>query len=106
MGAAAAALEGRPGDVPITALEMAVSERVNMPPRDGATEWLNSEPLGRVERDHVVLVNFWALDIERVRAATKDGAIDEPVVVDNSLDERPIYERPDRLRTGIRSPVS
>ena len=29
---------------------------------DGATEWLNSEPLGPAElRGHVVLVNFWTL---------------------------------------------
>jgi thiol-disulfide isomerase/thioredoxin len=33
-----------------------------MPPLDGATEWLNSEPLGPAElRGHVVLVNFWTL---------------------------------------------
>ena len=33
-----------------------------MPSLDGATEWLNSEPLGPAElRGHVVLVNFWTL---------------------------------------------
>jgi thiol-disulfide isomerase/thioredoxin len=33
-----------------------------MPSFDGATEWLNSEPLGPAElRGHVVLVNFWTL---------------------------------------------
>ena len=33
-----------------------------MPALDGATEWLNSEPLGPAElRGHVVLVNFWTL---------------------------------------------
>ncbi|MGZ6527913.1 MAG: redoxin family protein [Actinomycetota bacterium] len=33
-----------------------------MPSLDGATEWLNSEPLGPAELDgHVVLVNFWTL---------------------------------------------
>ena len=33
-----------------------------MPPLDGATEWLNSEPLGPAElRGRVVLVNFWTL---------------------------------------------
>ncbi len=37
-------------------------ERLHMPPLDGATEWLNSEPLGPAElRGHVVLVNFWTL---------------------------------------------
>jgi Thioredoxin like C-terminal domain/AhpC/TSA family len=34
----------------------------HMPALDGATEWLNSEPLGLAElRGHVVVVNFWTL---------------------------------------------
>src|SRR5436309_3799395 len=34
----------------------------HIPPLDGATGWLNSEPLGPAElRGHVVLVNFWTL---------------------------------------------
>ena len=33
-----------------------------MPSLGGATEWLNSEPLGPAElRGHVVLVDFWTL---------------------------------------------
>ena len=33
-----------------------------MPPLDGATGWVNSDPLGPAElRGHVVLVNFWTL---------------------------------------------
>jgi thiol-disulfide isomerase/thioredoxin len=41
---------------------MSVFQRVHMPSLDGATGWLNSEPLGPTElRDHVVLVNFWTL---------------------------------------------
>jgi thiol-disulfide isomerase/thioredoxin len=41
---------------------MTVSERVRIPALDGATEWLNSEPLGPAElRGHVVLVNFLTL---------------------------------------------
>ena len=33
-----------------------------MPSLTGATEWLNSEPLGPAGlRGHVVLVNFWTL---------------------------------------------
>jgi thiol-disulfide isomerase/thioredoxin len=41
---------------------MAVSDRLHMPSLGGATEWLNSEPLGPAElRGHVVLVNFWTL---------------------------------------------
>ena len=36
--------------------------QVHIPSLDGATEWLNSEPLGRAElRHHIVLVNFWTL---------------------------------------------
>src|SRR4051794_26522875 len=35
-------------------------ERLHMPSFAGATEWLNSEPLGPAQlRGHVVLVNFW-----------------------------------------------
>jgi thiol-disulfide isomerase/thioredoxin len=38
------------------------SERLRMPVLDGATEWLNSEPLGPAQlRGHVVLANFWTL---------------------------------------------
>jgi len=41
---------------------MTVFEHLHMPSLGGATEWLNSEPLGPVElRGHVVLVNFWTL---------------------------------------------
>jgi hypothetical protein len=41
---------------------MSVSEGLHMPPLDGATEWLNSEPLGLAGlRGHVVLVDFWTL---------------------------------------------
>jgi thiol-disulfide isomerase/thioredoxin len=37
-------------------------QRVHMPSLDGATGWLNSEPLSPAElRGHVVLVNFWTL---------------------------------------------
>jgi thiol-disulfide isomerase/thioredoxin len=41
---------------------MTLFGRVHMPSFAGATEWLNSEPLGPAElEDHVVLVNFWTL---------------------------------------------
>ena len=41
---------------------MDASAGVHMPSLDGATGWLNSEPLGPAElRGHVVLVNFWTL---------------------------------------------
>ena len=41
---------------------MSVFAGVHMPALDGATGWLNSEPLGPAElRGHVVVVNFWTL---------------------------------------------
>ena len=41
---------------------MSPSERVHMPSFAGATEWLNSEPLGPAGLSgHVVVVNFWTL---------------------------------------------
>jgi hypothetical protein len=41
---------------------MALFERLHMPSLGGATEWLNSEPLGPAElRGHVVLFDFWTL---------------------------------------------
>jgi thiol-disulfide isomerase/thioredoxin len=96
--------------------------RVHLPPFEGATAWLNSEPLGPTElRGHVVVVDFWTLtcinwlrtepyvrawsqayrddglvvigvhtpefsfehEIEQVRHAVTERAIDYPVAVDN-----------------------
>ena len=104
---------------------MSLFERVHMPSFAGATEWLNSEPLGPAElRGHVVLVNFWTWtcinwlrqepyvrawsqayrddglivigvhtpefafehDIDGVRRATSERAIDYPVAVDNDYE--------------------
>ena len=104
---------------------MALFERVHMPSFAGATEWLNSEPLGPAAlRGHVVLTNFWTLtcinwlrqepyvrawsqayrddglivigvhtpefsfehDVELVRQAAKERAIDYPVAVDNDYE--------------------
>ena len=101
---------------------MTLFERVHMPSFAGATEWLNSEPLGPAElKGHAVLVNFWTWtcinwlrqepyvrawsqaycddglivigvhtpefsfehDIDGVRRAARERAIDYPVVVDN-----------------------
>jgi thiol-disulfide isomerase/thioredoxin len=101
---------------------MTVFGHTHIPPLDGATGWLNSEPLGPTElRGHVVLANFWTLtcinwlrqepyvrawskvyrddglvvigvhtpefsfehDIEGVRQATSERAIDYPVAVDS-----------------------
>src|SRR3712207_1802971 len=99
--------------------------RVHIPALDGATGWLNSEPLGPAElRGHVVLVNFWTFtcinwlrqepyvrawsqaygddglvvigvhtpefsfehEIDRVRKATQERAIDYPVALDNGYE--------------------
>ena len=104
---------------------MAVFGRLHMPSLGGATEWLNSEPLGPAQlQGHVVLFNFWTLtcinwlrqepyvrawsqayrndgfvvigvhtpefsfehEIDLVRQATKDRAIDYPVALDNGYE--------------------
>jgi thiol-disulfide isomerase/thioredoxin len=104
---------------------MTLFERVHMPSFAGATEWLNSEPLGPAElQGRVVLVNFWTLtcinwlrqepnvrvwsqayrddglivigvhtpefsferDVELVRKATKERAIDYPVAIDKDYE--------------------
>jgi thiol-disulfide isomerase/thioredoxin len=101
---------------------MTVFEGLRMPSLDGATGWLNSEPLTPAGlRGRVALVDFWTLtcinwlrtepyirawsqayrndglvvigihtpefsfehEIDRVRQATKDRAIDYPVAIDN-----------------------
>jgi hypothetical protein len=102
---------------------MNVFQRLQMPSLDGATGWLNSEPLGPAElRGHVVLVDFWTFtcinwlrqepyvrawsrayredglvvigvhtpefsfehELDRVREATGERAIDYPVALDNN----------------------
>jgi len=104
---------------------MAVLDRRHRPLLGGATEWLNSEPLGPAElQGHIVLFNFWTLtcinwlrqepyvrawsqayrtdglvvigvhtpefsfehEIDRVRQATKERAIDYPVALDNDYE--------------------
>jgi hypothetical protein len=103
---------------------MTLLERVHMPSFAGATEWLDSEPLGTAElRGHVVLVNFWTWtcinwlrqepyvrawareyrddglivvgvhtpefafehEIDGVRRAMRERAIDYPIAVDNEF---------------------
>ncbi len=40
-----------------------------MPSLGGATEWVKSDPLGAAGlRGHVVLVNFWTLDVHQLAA--------------------------------------
>jgi DNA-binding CsgD family transcriptional regulator len=64
---------------------MAVFRHVHMPSLGGATAWLKSEPLGPAEPE------FWfEHDIDLVRQATGERAIDYPVAVDNNYAE-PLY---------------
>jgi thiol-disulfide isomerase/thioredoxin len=104
---------------------VSVFEGVRMPSLEGATAWLNSEPLTPQElRGRVVLVDFWTFtcinwlrtepyvrawsqayrddglavigvhtpefsfehELERVRRATKEMAIDYPVALDNDYE--------------------
>ena len=85
---------------------MTLFGHVHIPSFAGATEWLNSEPLGTAElRGHVVLVSFLDMDVRQLaapgavrrcirrtsrsstmsrgRRATEERAIDYPVAVDN-----------------------
>jgi len=101
---------------------MSLFARTHMPPLDGATGWVGSEPLALTDlRGKVVLVNFWTLtcinwlrqepyvrawsqayrddgllvigvhtpefsfehDLDGVRQAVKERAIDYPVALDN-----------------------
>src|SRR6187549_1372796 len=89
---------------------MTMPDHLHMPSLEGATEWLNSEPLSPDElRGRVVLVNFWTLtcinwlrqepvvvgvhtpefsfehDLDLVRRATAEREIDYPVAQDNDF---------------------
>ena len=57
---------------------MAMSDRRPMPSLDGATGWLNSEPLSPAGlRGHVVLVDFWTLHLHQLAAhrAVRPGLV-------------------------------
>jgi len=103
---------------------MGIFERLHAPSFDGATGWLNSEPLGLGDlQGKVVLANFWTLtcinwlrqepyvrawsqayrddglvvvgvhtpefsferDVDRIRRATKQYAIDYPIAIDSDF---------------------
>ena len=52
-------------------------EPLHMPALGGATEWLDSEPLGPAElRGHVVLVDFWTLTTPTASSVTTTSAKD------------------------------
>jgi thiol-disulfide isomerase/thioredoxin len=85
---------------------MSVFDRVDMPRLRGATEWLNSEPLGPAElRGHVVLVNFWTLTCINwlrtepyVRAWSKAYRDDGLVVIGVHTPEFSIEHDTERIR--------
>jgi len=81
-----------------------------MPSLDGATEWLNSEPLGPAElRGHVVLVNFWTLTCINwlrtepyIRAWSQAYRNDGLVVIGVHTPEFSFEHEIDRVRHAIR----
>ena len=85
-------------------------ERLHMPPFAGATEWLNSEPLGPAElRGHVVLVNFWTLTCINwlrqepyVRAWSQAYRDDGLVVIGVHTPEFSFEHEIDRVRQAIK----
>jgi hypothetical protein len=86
-----------------------MSVRTHISSLDGATEWLNSEPLGRVQlRGHVVLVNFWTLTCINwlrqepyVRAWSQVYRDDGLVVVGVHTPEFSFEREIDRIRHAI-----
>jgi thiol-disulfide isomerase/thioredoxin len=84
--------------------------RVHIPSLDGATEWLNAEPLGPAElRGHVVLVNFWTLTCINwlrqepyVRAWSRAYRLDGLVVIGVHTPEFSFEHEIDRVRHAIR----
>ncbi len=86
-------------------------ERLHMPALGGATEWLNSEPLGPAElRGHVVLVNFWTLTCINwlrqqpyVRAWSKAYRDDGLVVIGVHTPEFSFEHEVDRVHKATRA---
>jgi thiol-disulfide isomerase/thioredoxin len=82
-----------------------------MPSLGGATEWLNSEPLGPAAlRDHVVLVNFWTLTCINwlrqepyVRAWSQAYGDEGLIVIGVHTPEFGFEHEIDRVRTAIES---
>jgi hypothetical protein len=84
--------------------------RVHIPSLDGATEWLNSEPLGPAElQGHVVLVNFWTLTCINwlrqepyVRAWSRAYRHDGLVAIGVHTPEFSFEHQIDRIRQAIK----
>jgi thiol-disulfide isomerase/thioredoxin len=98
---------------------MTLFQRVHMPSLDGATEWLNTEPLGLDDlRGRVVLVDFWTFTCINwlrtepyVRAWARAYRDDGLVVIGVHTPEFTFEHEIDRIRTatkerGIDYPVA
>jgi thiol-disulfide isomerase/thioredoxin len=87
-----------------------MSERLHMPSLGGATEWLNSEPLGAAElRGHVVLVDFWTLTCinwlrtePHVRAWSQAYRNDGLTVIGVHTPEFSFEHEPERVRQATK----
>jgi thiol-disulfide isomerase/thioredoxin len=90
---------------------MTLFERLHMPVLDGATGWLNTEPLDPADlRDHVVLVDFWTLTCINwlrtepyVRAWSKAYRDDGLIVIGVHTPEFSLEHDFDRVQHAIES---
>jgi thioredoxin family protein/AhpC/TSA family protein len=88
---------------------MSLFERVRMPTFEGATGWLNSEPLGPADLEgRVVLVNFWTLTCINwlrqepyVRAWSRAYRDDGLLVIGVHTPEFSFEHQTDRIRLAI-----
>jgi thiol-disulfide isomerase/thioredoxin len=88
---------------------MAVFQRLHMPPLDGATAWLNSDPLTPDDlRGHAVVVNFWTLTCINwlrqepyVRAWSQAYRDDGLIVIGVHTPEFEFEREIDRIRKAI-----
>jgi thiol-disulfide isomerase/thioredoxin len=88
---------------------MSIFQRTHMPSLDGATGWLNSEPLSLEElRGRVVLVNFWTLTCINwlrqepyVRAWSQAYRDDGLVVIGAHTPEFPFEHEIERVRPAV-----
>ena len=88
---------------------MSLFQRVHMPSLDGATGWLNSEPLGPAElQGKVVLVDFWTYTcinwlrtLPYIRAWAKEYEKDGLVVLGVHTPEFPFEQDLDNVRRAV-----
>jgi thiol-disulfide isomerase/thioredoxin len=88
---------------------MSIFQRTHMPSLDGATEWLNSEPLGPAQlRGKVVVVDFWTLTCINwlrtepyVRAWSRAYRDDGLIVIGAHTPEFRFEQEIDRVRQAV-----